>query len=471
MPAARCQRKSRKSQPEPMGSKTQPVAQSTTSDASPKHTVIVLDSNPPSTPTSASEKIADAEESRSAVHSPVDAGTPDDTNMSHPDDASNPGPSEDTANSESEEPLAISEHALEDAAPAIPKKVKCDTLGAAIKQTQTVAAAQAANGNPLTSWLTPLGNTGNKIVDQAMYNMKGSKYCLWLGNVHKILQNCKWFSSGRVNTSTLQWKPNAPDKPVGAEGDAIIGFLGMASLDGSSANPDAGWQLEWGENKLQNQKQTFHVINPGVVSKIPHSWWETQIKGANLIIENGQKLANNTSGTLSHCFLDRSFGTLRVRAPIFLPLPTPEECRASGCLPPEPEGVDLPSGHRYSTWKVGSERVREAFDKVIARGFKPQPLEAYSRHNKLIHPNNVTTTLSGAIVVVYCTLERALFTKLHEWQFYANLIKVQALKLADPTKSAITSKRKFTHGYGPDDPSASEGSSSKIRKTVRFPVT
>ncbi|KAG8779986.1 hypothetical protein FRC12_023611 [Ceratobasidium sp. 428] len=90
-------------------------------------------------------------------------------------------------------------------------------------------------------------------------------------------------------------------------------------------------------------------------------------------------------------------------------------------------------------------------------------LQAYTCSNKIIHPNNVTGTLSGAIVLVNCTLERARFTSKEgktEFQFYANLVKVQVLKLAPPVKLATTCKRKHIHSYGPDDGSGSDGRSS-----------
>jgi hypothetical protein len=116
--------------------------------------------------------------------------------------------------------------------------------------------------------------------------------------------------------------------------------------------------------------------------------------------------------------------------------------------------------------------VRDAFDRIISQGYEPQVLEAYNRFHKLIHPDNVQAALAGAIVLVYCTLEKAIFTtregrKLEqEWQFYANLTKLQVLKQATPAKSLIPAKRKLAHGYGSDDPSGSNGSTS--RKAVKF---
>ncbi|KAG9110108.1 hypothetical protein FRC07_008229, partial [Ceratobasidium sp. 392] len=103
----------------------------------------------------------------------------------------------------------------------------------------------------------------------------------------------------------------------------------------------------------------------------------------------------------------------------------------------------------------------------------PQVLEAYDRNDKLIHPNDVVATLSGAIVVVFCTLERTRFPKnikrpKPEYQFYANLVKVQIIKNAPPSKPTAGTKRKFVPSYRATDrfgldPSG-EASPTKKRK-------
>jgi hypothetical protein len=128
------------------------------------------------------------------------------------------------------------------------------------------------------------------------------------------------------------------------------------------------------------------------------------------------------------------------------------------------------------------EGVRDAFVRVIAQGYESQALEAYNRFHKLIYPDTVQANLADDIVLVYCTLEKELFSKrdnrgtsaVSEWQFYANLIKIQVLKQAQPTKSSATVKRRFAHGYGSDDPSGSDGTPNPgepiARKPVRFTV-
>lgn len=102
--------------------------------------------------------------------------------------------------------------------------------------------------------------------------------------------------------------------------------------------------------------------------------------------------------------------------------------------------------------------MRESFNQVIERGYEPQILEAYSRTHKLIHPNDVPAHLAGAVALVYCTLERAVFSSrgnrsrsTPEWQFYANLVKIQVLAQPAPPKSILSTKRKRIPGYGAEN--------------------
>lgn len=76
-----------------------------------------------------------------------------------------------------------------------------------------------------------------------MNELRCSRDALWIANVHQITQNCSWQQSDRANVLSLQWNANAPDKPPGRGGDAIIGFLGRAITHGSSLAPNAGWQV------------------------------------------------------------------------------------------------------------------------------------------------------------------------------------------------------------------------------------
>ncbi|KAG8793357.1 hypothetical protein FRC12_002951 [Ceratobasidium sp. 428] len=358
--------------------------------------------------------------------------------------------------------------AAEPALPPIPKKTKCRMLRATIEQDQQIAEARAANGDSLVPWLTPAGYTGDELIDRTMNGLRDSKGgVLWLGDPHKIGQSCEWVSTGpRSKTSTLHWNKDSPNKPEGWESEAVFGFLGMVLADGMVVMPEAFWRKEYGENKINKLKRSLYTVDPGPTSKVPHTWFFRQIKGSSMLVENARRLPNGTIGGLSYCFVNRVAGSLRVRAPVFEPLAPPEAYHDAGCLPPEPE-ADIPPSHRYATWDFSTEAIHEVFDRVVAtKTFEPQPLNAYNRYDKLIHPNDVVTTLPGAIVLVHCTLERSVFGK-KDWQFYANLIKLQVLKLSTPVKLMSALKRKFAHGYGP---SGSSGSSTKGRKAIWVPA-
>lgn len=118
-----------------------------------------------------------------------------------------------------------------------------NSLAAAIQATRHAAAVDRAKGSPFVQYLTPRGCTGIPAIDSAMDDLRFSENALWIANAHKIFQNCTWKSSGQVNVETMQWNADAPDKPPGCNGDAIIGFLGCATTLGSSLTPDAGWQV------------------------------------------------------------------------------------------------------------------------------------------------------------------------------------------------------------------------------------
>ncbi|KAG9074013.1 hypothetical protein FRC06_010995, partial [Ceratobasidium sp. 370] len=60
----------------------------------------------------------------------------------------------------------------------------------------------------------------------------------------------------------------------------------------------------------------------------------------------------------------------------------------------------------------------------------PLLLEAYDESDPLIRLNDVPAKLSGALVCITCTIERALlvgsqFAGGKQWQFYANVVKLQ----------------------------------------------
>jgi hypothetical protein len=112
---------------------------------------------------------------------------------------------------------------------------------------------------------------------------------------------------------------------------------------------------------------------------------------------------------------------------------------------------NTPFAHLYTTWSFASESVHDVFGSVIAQGYTPRALEAYDENDDPIHPNDVPTKLVGAIVCVFSTLEKMLFTGHSQpggraWQFYANLGKVQVLQPPVP----LTKKRMLVPSYGPN---------------------
>ncbi|QRV73532.1 hypothetical protein RhiJN_01546 [Ceratobasidium sp. AG-Ba] len=341
-----------------------------------------------------------------------------------------------------------------------------------VDNTTRHAQERVPSSSTLSNWLTPTGQVDEDLVALAIHDLCDSKHCLWLGDPVKIARNTKWISMVRPNTSTLQWNNGAPDKPDDAEDEPLIGIIGKAADEGGTFNPDCGFQISWGVEGLSKQKRVVHVVFPGFQSGVSMSMWQNQLDGASQIIEKGHTLAHTSTGWISYSFFNSVMGTLRFRTPLFRKMPTVEECDLMGCLPIEPES-NVPARYRMDTWNFGTKAVREAFKGLLDGGYEPQHLEAYNEKNKLIHPNDVPAILPGALVIVYFTLERALFNKGRgnppEWQFYANLVKVQVLKQSRPTNTAVAAKRKLVHGYGPDS-SGQDGPSSKQRKTVRAPV-
>ncbi|KAG8793843.1 hypothetical protein FRC12_001394 [Ceratobasidium sp. 428] len=339
---------------------------------------------------------------------------------------------------------------------------KPNGLVQAIQKSHEKAAAFGANGDPHL-WLTiPMEQTGNPHLDHALDNLRCSRYCLWLGDAHRILKNCTWVNGKQTYMSTLQWKANAPSRLVHNEGNTIIGFLGMVSTTGLTTGPKAV-----GRNK------TF-ALSIQDSSNVPQIHWDTQLAGALRLVEDGCKVLKSGSHKVTHCFVSKEAGYLCLRSPIFAPGivaqadKEDQEDNSSLVL-----YKDIPQSCEFATWNLTSE-VQEAFERVIEQGFAPQVLEVYDRRNNLIHPNNITATLSGAIVIVYCTLEQMCFPHKNnmrntEYQFYANLMKAQVIKNAPPRKPTSSVKRKFIHSYGQtdlptwDNRSDGSGSAKKMR--------
>ncbi|KAG8714877.1 hypothetical protein FRC08_011307 [Ceratobasidium sp. 394] len=386
-------------------------------------------------------------------------------------------PSDNPGSHKRTEPLDPPDNPFKASSPDKSQAPKANTLREAMQKTSEAAEFRQTTGSPLVWFTTPMGRTGVAILDHALDDLRLSRYCLWMGNPHRILTNCQWVTGQRSSAATLQWKNDAPNKLAHGEGDAIIGFLGTVTLDGLNLAPDAGWQPSWGEEKLHKVKRAFRTVYPGTSSNIQPAWWNTQMDGALRLVDDGCKLSNGGSHEVTHCFVNRRDGQLRARSPLFLSTRTAQDSDEDDQGSTSSE-ESIPKDFKFETWNISSREVRDAFDRVIQQGYEPQVLEAYTRFNKLIHPNNVAATLSGAIVLVHCTLERMRFSKNNgrdtEFQFYANLVKVQVLKLAPPVKSIAATKRKFVHSYGPNDEFGPDGrlgggstSSKRQRLTLR----
>ncbi|KAF8593954.1 hypothetical protein BDV93DRAFT_565948 [Ceratobasidium sp. AG-I] len=453
---------------EPMGLRSHAVspepAASATSEPHRNRTVIEIDMESPFIDALAAESDADADTDADSNSEPVEP-TPTPVNT--------PAlPAEDEETPSKQEPPNVASKPVGQPQPAI----EPGSLAAAIKAGQEKAAESIGKGSALVTFLTKHIKNPRSLLERAMNDLRVSRWVCWIAQARYTAEHGTWQSYGQANVHSLQWKHDSHDKPVGSNSTMLMGFIGKVLSDGSTMGPDGGWQASWGREKLHKQKRTFRIGAPGLENNVPPAFWESQWEGARLIVENARKLSGGGIGTMGNCFVEPDLGTIRVRTPIFEPLTLGGEEGDSPDLPLEPE-EDTPSSHRYATWAL-SEDSRDAFDRVTARGYEPQTSEVYSCRHKLIHPNNVPAHLTGAIVLVYCTLERAIFNSKGimkgrsppEWQFFANLVKVQVLKQPSPAKSILSIKRKDIHGYGPDDYSGSDSSGSagpSTRSAVR----
>ncbi|KAG8709159.1 hypothetical protein FRC09_000825 [Ceratobasidium sp. 395] len=367
---------------------------------------------------------------------PSDVATPSRVGTPKPDDAPEPGDLEEVESSEInylDPPDNLFKVKTEPDAPQVPKP---GTLFAATHKSQQAAASARAGGDPHVWLTTPMAKTGTPALDHALDDLRSSRYCLWMGDSHRILKNCAWVEGEQPYTATLQWKPDSSSKIAHDEGDAILCFLGAVSSTGCTVGPAGGWQPLYGEKKLDKQKRNFRTVNPGPASNIQPIYWDTQVQGATRLIEDGCK-PSKPGSYLKAVVQDD------------------QEDREDDTDAVSSHGEETSDSCEFPSWSIGSD-TREAFERVIEQGHEPQVLEAFDRNDRLIHPNNVVSTLTGAIVVVYCTLERSRFPKnikrpKPEYQFYANLVKVQVVKNAPPPKPTAGIKRKFVRSYGATD--------------------
>ncbi|CUA73485.1 hypothetical protein RSOLAG22IIIB_05335 [Rhizoctonia solani] len=275
------------------------------------------------------------------------------------------------------------------------------------------------------------GETHFMLIDEALRDLRaGRSDGIWIANSQQISQNCEWFPQGFNNSFILRWKQNSRFRLDGASDEALVCWIGQATSD-AALSPDSGWNTSFREEDIPKRKRILRVVRPEAEARVPSSVWDSQIQGARQLIENGCRInsSNSKAGT-GYLFWEEGYGSLRVRSPLFLPL-----SKAFGNNSEydyqelEP---DVPDEYFYETWNFSSTAVREAFDRVKAAGFVPQVMDVFDHHDNLIHPNKVQAEIPGSIVLVYATLEKALFASRgneggRKWQFYANLVKAQVM--------------------------------------------
>ncbi|KAG8729838.1 hypothetical protein FRC11_007913 [Ceratobasidium sp. 423] len=277
--------------------------------------------------------------------------------------------------------------------------------------------------SPTLNWsLVPLPSiTGNALVDSIIDDMKALRYCLWLADSKKILKSCDWVKNTVSNSYTLIWKKDCPHRPAGSNGTALIGWMGQVSGELSSLTPDAGWTYTRTDYDEGFCKKKRFVAPPPI-----------------MVINSDQEDDES----------DKS-----------------EEWDA------EEDEWEIPESHRYPTWSITLPRVKWLFEKLIDTGHQPQILNTRDCFDTLLHPNEVYSTLNGALAYVYVTLKKQLFNNPRlpngkAWQFFANLVKVQALKAPSVPKPTAM-KRKNVHGYNMthayQDASGGASSSKRVK--------
>lgn len=112
-----------------------------------------------------------------------------------------------------------------------------------MREAQGVAAAPPAKISPPIEFYITRARTSVNIVDEAISDLQASRHAFWMGDHPTVLKKCTWKANSRSNVSTLQYKPDAQDKPGDGVGDALIAFIGLVASERSAMGPDAGYQV------------------------------------------------------------------------------------------------------------------------------------------------------------------------------------------------------------------------------------
>ncbi|KAG9094042.1 hypothetical protein FS749_013239 [Ceratobasidium sp. UAMH 11750] len=411
-----------------------PTTPPTPSDA---HQLPAADSSSPSNPHSSAEVAAAAGEgvpkSPSDARSALAVGLPESSGGSSSSGPAPPPWLSETMSTPSQVPSSPSR-----ASAASPPAAEPRASGG--QTTAGESTPSSASPIPSTSQRpapTSPSTTGNTNLDAAVDELRDSPF--WIGNPGRIFQNCEWSDNGAKKSSILKWKPDAPEKPEDADDEALIGWVGQVPADGS-LRADGGWKPYFPSAGAPKHKRNVRAIRPPVSRHSLVSMWEAQLRGARAVVDVGRRSHTGNLTNVKFCFLENETGALRSRSPMFK-------------NKDEAQDDDVPFSHYFSTWDFASQEVRQVMDDVISKGYTPQVVPAYDEHDQLIHPNDVENTLKGALVCVFCTLEKMLFTGNSQpggcaWQFYSNLVKVQVLEPAPPEPGPTSRKRKFVPTLG-----------------------
>ncbi|QRV78964.1 hypothetical protein RhiJN_06979 [Ceratobasidium sp. AG-Ba] len=216
----------------------------------------------------------------------------------------------------------------------------------------------------------------------------------WIGNSTSLTRDAEWVEDSERSTMMLRAEPNVAPGIflVDASGNITVPWVGMISLKDSAMTPHGQFQ--------------HYFKDPEKHKRI--------LKGAKAVVERARRLEAGSEPKTGYCFSEGDPGPLEVRSALFQKGGSPWE-------------GDTPEWYRYSIWDIPAD-IRFIFDGVRSNNYTPRVLEAHDAFDRLIHPNNVTRSLTGSVFHITCTLEKILFRGQkvggRQWQIYANAVKI-----------------------------------------------